>query len=123
MLRYGPYAAFALLPLFALLMKLVYVGRVRSYPLRPRRYAAHLVFGAYNHAFLFLVGLLLVLPIAPLRAALIIWAIVYLLWSMKTVYGGRWSGVLARALVILFAYSVFFAVVIGGLVVAAIMLR
>jgi hypothetical protein len=45
---------------------------VRSYPLRPRRYAAHLVFGAYNHAFLFLVGLLLVLPIAPLRAALLI---------------------------------------------------
>ena len=99
------------------------VGRARSYPLRPRRYAAHLVFGAYNHAFLFLVGLLLVLPIAPLRAALIIWAIVYLLWSMKTVYGGRWSGVLARALVIVFAYSVFFAVVIGGLAVAAIMLR
>ncbi len=123
MLRYGPYAAFALLPLFALLMKLVYVGRARSYPLRPGRYAAHLVFGAYNHAFLFLVGLLLVLPIAPLRAALIIWAIVYLLWSMKTVYGGRWSGVLARALVIVFAYSVFFAVVIGGLAVAAIMLR
>jgi hypothetical protein len=82
------------------------------------------VFGAYNHAFLFLVGALLVLlPIAPLRAALIIWAIVYLLWSMKTVYGGRWSGVLARAFVILFAYSIFFAVVIGGLVVAAIMLR
>jgi hypothetical protein len=87
MLRYGPYAAFALLPLFALLMKLVYVGRVRR------------------------------------SAALLIWAIVYLLWSMKTVYGGRWSGVLARALVIVFAYSVFFAVVIGGLVVAAIMLR
>ena len=42
---------------------------------------------------------------------------------MKTVYGGRWSGVLARALVIVFAYSVFFAVVIGGLAVAAIMLR
>ena len=104
-------------------MNLVYVGRARSYPLRPRRYAAHLVFGAYNHAFLFLVGLLLVLPSAPLRAALIIWAIVYLLWSMKTVYGGRWSGVLARALVIVFAYSVFFAVVIGGLAVAAIMLR
>jgi hypothetical protein len=82
------------------------------------------VFGAYNHAFLFLVGFLLVLlPIAPLRAALIIWAIVYLLWSMKTVYGGRWSGVLARAFVILFAYSVFFAFVIGGLVVAAILLR
>jgi hypothetical protein len=106
MLRYGPYAAFALLPLFALLMKLVYVGRIRRYPLRPQRYAAHLVFGAYNHAFLFLVGVLVVLlPLALLRGALIIWAIVYLLWSMKNVYGGQWSGVIARAFVILFAYG------------------
>jgi len=124
MLRYGPYAAFALLPLFALLMKLVYVGRVRSYPLRPRRYAAHLVFGAYSHAFLFLVGALLVLlPIGPLRGALFIWAIVYLLWSMKSVYGGRWSGVLARALPAFLVYAVFFALVVAGLVVAAILLR
>jgi hypothetical protein len=53
MLRYGPYAMVALLPAFALLMKLVYLGRARRYPARPRRYAAHLVFGAHNHAFLF----------------------------------------------------------------------
>jgi hypothetical protein len=68
-------------------------------------------------------ALIALLPFAPARGALIIWAIVYLLRSMKTVYGGRWSGVFARALVILVAYSLFFAVVISGLVVAAIMLR
>jgi hypothetical protein len=34
MLRYGPYAAVALLPLFALLVKLVYLGRTRRYPFR-----------------------------------------------------------------------------------------
>ena len=62
-LRYGPYAMFALLPLFALLLKIVYVGRACRYPLRPRRYAAHLVFGAYNHAFVFLaVALFVLLP-------------------------------------------------------------
>jgi hypothetical protein len=123
-LRYGPYAMFVLLPLLALLAKLVYLGRTRRYPARPRRYAAHLVFGAHSHAFLFLVvALIALLPVGPLRAALVAWAIVYLLWSMKTVYGGRWSGVLARALVILFAYSVVFVFVVGGLVVAAIMLR
>ena len=89
-LRYGPYAAFALLPLFALLMKLVYLGRGRRYPLRPRRYAAHLVFGAHNHAFVFLVcAPIALIPIAPVRGALIVWAIAYLPWSMKTVYGGR----------------------------------
>ena len=123
MLRYGPYAAFVLLPLFALLLKLAYIGRARRYPARPRRYAAHLVFGAHNHAFLFLVGALIVLvPIPFLRSALAVWAIVYLLWSMKSVYGGRWSGVLARALVIFFAYSVFFVFVVGGLAFAAVML-
>jgi hypothetical protein len=124
MLRYGPYAMFVRLPLLALLAKLVYLGRARRYPARPRRYAAHLVFGAHSHAFLFLVvALIALLPVGPLRAALVVWAIVYLLSSMKTVYGGRWFGVLARALVILFAYSAFFVFLVGGLVVAAIMLR
>ena len=51
-LRYAPYAAIGLLPLFALLLEIVYIGGWRRHPLRPRRYAAHLVFGAHNHAFL-----------------------------------------------------------------------
>lgn len=124
MMRYGPYALFALLPLFALLLKLAYVGRARSYPLRPRRYAAHLVFGAYNHAFLFLVvALFALLPSGLLRGMLAVWTIVYLLRSMRAVYGGRWSGVLARAAVIFLAYVVCFAFVMAGLVIAAILLR
>jgi hypothetical protein len=124
MLRYGPFAMVVLLPLFALLAKLVYLGRARRYPARPRHYAAHLVFGAHSHAFLFLVvALIALIPVGLLRGALVVWAIVYLLWSMKTVYGGRWSGVLARALVILFAYSAVFVFVVGGLAVAAMMLR
>jgi hypothetical protein len=123
-LRYGPYAVVALLPVFALLTKLVYMGRAKPYPARPRRYAAHLVFGAHSHAFLFLAGSLIVLlPVPLVRGALGVWAIFYLLWSMKTVYGGRWSGVLARAFVICVAYSVFFPVAVGCLLVAAILLR
>ena len=71
----------------------------------------------------FLVGILVsLIPVAFVRGALVVWAIVYLLWSMKTVYGGRWSGVLARALVILFAYSAVFVFVVGGLAIAAVML-
>lgn len=123
MLRYGPYAAFALLPLFALLLKLLYLGRGRRYPLRPRRYAAHLVFGAHSHAFVFLSGILLVVVASgALRTALVLWMIGYLLWSMKVVYGGRWSGVLARALVISVVYLVFFSLAVAGLVVAAVLL-
>ena len=93
MLRYGPYAMFGLLPLFALLVKILYLGRARRYPDRPRRYAAHLVFGAHDHAFLFLiVALLVLLPEGLLSSALVIWAMVYLLLSMRVVYGGALVG-------------------------------
>jgi hypothetical protein len=123
MLRYGPYAAFVLLPLFALLLKILYAGRARTYPTRPRRYAAHLVYGAHSHAFIFLVGILwLVIPVHALRIALTVWVIAYLFWSMKAVYGGRWSGIVARALVASMLYMVFFGIVVAGLVVAAVLL-
>jgi hypothetical protein len=123
-LRYGPYAMVALLPAFALLMKLVYLGRGRSYPMRPRRYAAHLVFGAHNHAFLFLIGVLMMaVPVPILRRALGVWVLIYLLWSVKTVYGGRWSGVLVRAAVIFLAYVICFIFAVAGLIIAAILLR
>ena len=58
----------------------------------------------------------------PLRSALVLWAIAYLLWSMKIVYGGRWPGVIARALAALLVYVVFFAAVVVGLVAAAVLL-
>jgi hypothetical protein len=121
--RYGPYAMFALLPAYALLLQLVYVGRARRYPGRPRRYAEHLVFGAHNHAFLFLALLLTAIPWPPLRGALWLWVILYFLWSMKTVYRGRWSGVLARSLVVFAGYLVLFALAMFGLLVAAVFLR
>jgi hypothetical protein len=116
-LRYGPYA------MFALLLKMLYVGRAQRYPLRPRGYAAHLVFGAHNHAFVFLAGALLaLLPRGAVRTALILWVMVYLLLSMRAVCGGRWSCVIARAAVI-FVYLVIFSLVVAGLVVAAILLH
>jgi hypothetical protein len=124
LLRYGPYAMFALLPLFAFLLKLVYLGRSRRYPLRPRRYAAHLVYGAHNHAFTFLAVIAMVAsPWGLLRAALVLWVIAYWLWSMKVVYGGRWIGVVARALVVFWVYVWFFGLALLGLVIAAALLR
>jgi hypothetical protein len=124
MLRYGPYAMIALLPVFALLMQILYLGRARRYPDRPRRYAAHLVFGAHNHAFLFLVvALYVLLPEGSVRAALVVGAMVYLLLAMRAVYGGRWSGIVVRASLIFLVYSVFFGLVVAGLVIAAILIR
>jgi hypothetical protein len=123
-LRYGPYAMFALLPAFAGLQKVLYLGRRRRYPARPRLYGEHMVFAAHNHAFLFVVGTLLCgLPAGWMRGALWLWAIVYLAWSTRAVYGGSWPGIAARAAVLVIAYSILFSVVTLGLLITAILLR
>jgi hypothetical protein len=121
--RYGPYALLGLLPAFAALLQIVYVGRRRRYPLRPRKYAEHLVFGAHNHSFLCLALMLAAIPLQPLRAALAVWIIAYFLRAMKSVYGGSWIGVLARAFVMVIAYAVLFAFVTAGLFLSAVLLR
>jgi hypothetical protein len=121
MLRYAPYAAIGLLPVFALLLQIAYAGRRRRYPSRPARYAAHLVFGAHNHAFAFLAASLFALiPFGPLRATLAIWTVLYAFASLKAVYGGRWSGTLVRGAFIAAVYSVCFVVAIAGLLLAAV---
>lgn len=123
-LRYAPYAAVGLLPLFALLLKIVYAGRGRRHPSRPRRYAAHLVFGAHIHAFLFLTILLSVLiDVRAVRLTLIAWMVVYALAAMKVVYGGGWFGTVGRALLIAFAYLMFFGLAVAAVLVAAVALR
>jgi hypothetical protein len=123
-LRYGPYARFVLLPAFALLLLLVYLGPRSRYPERPRRYAEHLVFAAHNHAFLALIiGASAIVAHGAVRALAAAWALAYFLRSMKTVYGGRWSGVLARAWLVAVAYVVLFAFATVGLVLAAVMIR
>jgi hypothetical protein len=123
-LRYGPYAMFALLPAFAALLKLVYLGRSRHYRSRPRLYGEHLVFAAHNHAFLFVAGsLVTILSGGWVVGALAAWMFVYLAWSTRVVYGGPWLGIAARATVLVFAYLILFAFVTIGLVAAAVLLR
>ena len=123
MLRYAPYAAIGLLPVFALLLQIAYAGRARRHPQRPRQYAAHLVFGAHNHAFLFLAAILIVVvPFGPVRAVLALWIVVYAFASMRAVYGGSWRGVLLRGLFVFGGYAVFFALAIAVLLLAAVTL-
>jgi hypothetical protein len=123
-LRYGPYAMFALLPAFAALLKILYLGRSRRYPRRPRLYGEHLVFAAHNHAFLFVVGsVITVLSRGWIVGVLATWMAVYLAWSTRVVYGGRWLGFAARAMVLGFSYLILFAFVTIGLIVAAVLLR
>ena len=123
-LRYGPYAMFALLPAFAALLKVLYLGRRRRYPARPRLYGEHLVFAAHNHAFLFVaVALLFLLPGDLARQAVGLWILFYLAWSMRAVYGGSWRGIAARSAALVVVYAILFSFVTAGLLIAAILLR
>lgn len=122
-LRYGPYAMFGLLPAFALLLMLAYAGSRSRYPRRPRRYAEHLVFAAHNHAFLaILIAATALIAHGAASAVAAAWGLVYMLWSMKSVYEGRWVGVIARASLIAVAYLVLFAIATAGLVLAAVVI-
>ena len=122
--RYGPYAMFVLMPVFALILQLAYLGRGRRYPGRPRRYAEHLVFAAHTHAFVFLVVvLMLAIPYPPVRIGLAVWWLCYGLWATKVVYRGRWTGLLLRAGFVSVAYVVAFAVVTVGLLFCAVLLQ
>jgi Protein of unknown function (DUF3667) len=123
-LRFGPYAMVVLLPAFALLLKLAYLGRGGRYPGRPRRYAEHLVYSAHLHAFAALaILLILLLPFAPLRYAIMAWIVFYVMRARQIVYRGRWWGGFLRALAIAVVYLALMALAIAGLLMMAVMLR
>ncbi|MBK9117323.1 MAG: DUF3667 domain-containing protein [Betaproteobacteria bacterium] len=124
MLRYGPYAAAALLPAFALLLKLAYLGRRGRYPGRPHRYSEHLVYSAHVHAFAAVALLALVLaPFELVRVALFAWIVYYLIRARQVVYRGRWWANLLRTFVIAIAYLTLLGFAIAGLVAVAVLLR
>ena len=124
-----PTALFVLMPVFALLLKVFYLGSGRLY-------LEHLVVALYSHAFLLLallavfllVGLEhLVAPHAPAAARVFAWLEgalwwampVYLLIMQKRVYGQGWGvttlkyGVLGTLYLVLVGFAAFFAGVAG----------
>jgi hypothetical protein len=81
---YAPYAIFLLMPVFAGLLKLLYLGS-------GRRYGEHLLFALHANAFAFLMlSLVLILPdgIPLLSPLLMLWLTFYLPTAMRKVYGG-----------------------------------
>jgi hypothetical protein len=100
-----PSALFVLMPVFALLLKLVYLGSGRSY-------LEHFVVALYSHAFLLLMLLVLFVLSASesigtpgwLRglgyAAVWIYVPIYLLLMQKRVYGRGWISNLVRYCII-----------------------
>lgn len=75
-----PRAVFLLLPVFALILKLLYLRQKRLY-------VGHFVFALHVHAFAFLLfTVALVINNTSLRALLAVWLLVYLFWAMRRVY-------------------------------------
>jgi hypothetical protein len=110
-----PQAMFVLMPVFALLLKLVYL-------FKRRLYMEHLIVALHSHAFLFAV-LLLGVVLAMLKAwiaphaawaghllgwfelALALWVPVYLLLMQKRVYRQGWPMTVIKYLLVGWCYS------------------
>ncbi|GAB1594788.1 DUF3667 domain-containing protein [Lysobacter claricitrinus] len=107
MLAAVPSALFLMLPLFALMLKVLYLGSGRTY-------LEHLVVALYSHAFLlFTLFASFVLALSPLSAAVTVpvtlllwlWAGIYLLLMQHRVYGQHWAITIGKYLVVAFLYQ------------------
>ncbi len=117
-----PTALFLILPVFALLLKVLYARR-------DWYYAEHLVFGLHTHAFAFLVfttiACLLAVTTAGWAATLslvLFWIAIplYFLVALKRVYRQGWIKTIAKSLVLGWAYSiVLFWGLVGVILLAA----
>ena len=77
----APIGVFVMMPLFAMILKILYVRRKRFY-------VEHFVFALHVHAFAFLTGTVVLLSRSEVvDAAIMLWFVVYLFIALKRVYG------------------------------------
>ncbi|MGM9486540.1 DUF3667 domain-containing protein [Ideonella sp. YS5] len=107
--RHWGSAMFALLPIYALLLKLVY----RS---RRMRWSEHLVFALHLHAFIFAMVIVQLADIGWVHDLAILAMPVYSVMALQKVYGGRWWATTLRVMTLGFLY--FVAMVMAMAVVA-----
>lgn len=114
---YTPYAIFLMMPVFALYLKLLYLGS-------GRRYGEHFLFALHSNAFAFLMLSLFMLANGWnfVRFVLLAWLVFYLPTAMRRVFGGgrfvtalRWMVLMVLHLFTL-AMAVSLAVVAGLLI-------
>jgi hypothetical protein len=105
--HYVPYAVFFMMPVFALYLKILYLGS-------GRRYGEHLLFALHSNGFAYLAfTLILLVPdglhLGLVKLALWAWLLFYLPTAMRRVYGGsrfvtglRWVTLMVLHLVTMF---------------------
>jgi hypothetical protein len=77
----APFGVFVMMPLFAFILKILYVRRKRFY-------VEHFVFALHTHAFAFLVGTaVLLMNYDLLEFVIFLWFLAYLFLALKRVYG------------------------------------
>ena len=96
-----PKVMFLVLPIYALLLKLLYVRRKRLY-------VEHFIFALHLHAFAFLLFFIsLALRAVPYSGLLVwLWLPVYTLLAMKHVYGQGWLKTTAKWAALGFVYMI-----------------
>ncbi len=115
--HYAPYAIFCMMPVFALFLKVLYLGT-------GRRFGEHLLFALHTNAFAFALLSLTFLPIGDfLKFLMWLWLLAYLPWAMRRVYhksrfgtGWRWLSLMACYMVTL---GLSFLVALGAGVMTA----
>ena len=101
MIESAPTVMFLLLPVFALLLKLLYIRSNRFY-------VEHFVFALHYHAFAFvLYTVIIVVPEVLRPGLLLIWLYLYLPIAMKRVYGQGWFRTSLKWIALSSVYSVF----------------
>jgi hypothetical protein len=108
----APYAVFAMMPLFALFLKILYLGS-------GKRYGEHLLFALHTNAFAFLMlTLILLVPVGVpfVGTLLFLWLAFYLPIAMRRVYGGGRSMTFLRWCVLMFLHLVSMAIAISAVV-------
>ncbi len=118
LLDYLPQLMFLLLPLFALLIQLVYLAS-------PFHYLQHLVFALHYHSFVFLLYLIgrgLGLLDLGLSALLYLVLVAYLPLALRRTYGSGWWGAVGKSMVIYFSYFWLLVAAFSGAAIVALVL-
>jgi hypothetical protein len=108
-----PKMVFLLMPLFALLLKLLYIRRNFFY-------SEHLIFTVFFYDFVYLLGSIMLLVglvewLEWLNIFAFIWLLIYLYKSMRKVYGQRRAKTVMKFLILLFSFLFVLAVALAGI--------
>lgn len=108
MSHYAPYAIFCLMPVFALFLKVLYLGS-------GRRFGEHMLFALHTNAFAFLMfSVVLLAHFGLLQFLLWCWLIGYLPWAMRRVYHSSRFGTFWRWSLLMLSYVLALALALAA---------